>query len=884
MASFRSAAERLFGRLLRLYPGEFRAEWGREMTILFRDRSREEPLPSLLLAVTFDLLKTAPREHYAMWSQDVRYALRVMARNPGFTAVAALSLALGTGAASAIFSFADAVVLRPLPVARPHELVSLREKAEGSPFGASYFSFSWPDYVDYREKSRSFEGLLAHELTPVSLGHDPKALPQLRLGMLVSANFFRVLGVEPAAGRGFLPEEEAPDRSAVVVLSHALWTSVFAGDPRVVGRAVRLNGAEFTVVGVAPDRFTGMDLFLRPALFVPFPSVALLSGEPGRGRLSARDARGLAVKGRLRPGVDLRTAQAELGTIASALEQAYPATNKNRGAAVRTELQARFEQSPPDAALCAMLLALAGLVLLIACANVANLLLSRAGARAREIAVRQAVGAGRPRLVRQLLTEGLVLAGLGAALGLVFAAAGVRFFASLKIPTDLPIVLAVQLDRRVLLFSLAASALSVLAFGLVPALQTTRSDVVSALKVGDAGFSPARRLWGRQVLVAGQVALSLVLLVAATVLLRGFDRLLKADPGFRHDHLLTASFDPRVLRYSEENTQRFYRGLVERARALPGVRSAALTYGIPLGNKQQVVSFIPEGQSLPEEKPTLTGFGNTVDDAYFGTLGVPIVKGRAFAVADTKDSPRVVIVNEHLAETQWPGQDPLGKRLRLEGPEGPFAEVVGVARTHKYIWTGEAPAAFVYLPLAQAPRAEMTILVESEGDPGALSGPLRELVRSLDPGLPVYDVRTMEEHFLARAKSVPGLIVHTVGSLGLLGLVLSLIGLYGLVAYSVSRRTHEIGVRMALGADRGRVVGMVLRQGLVLALVGVLPGLALSAGAARVLASLIQGLDGAEPLAFLGLPLLLLLAAGLASLIPAGRAARVDPVRALRTE
>ena len=886
MAFFRSAAERFFGRLLRLYPGEFRAEWGREMTLLFRDRSREEPLPSLLLAIFIDTVKTAPREHYAMWSQDVRYALRTMARNPSFTAVAAISLALGTGASAAVFGLADALLLRPLPVTRPQDLLALRATADDSPFGANYSSFSWPDYRDYRDKARSFEGLVAYQFAAIALGVDPKAPAELRLGMLVSGDFFHVLGVPPALGRGFLPEEESPSaKGAVVVLSHAQWTSGFGADPGVLGRTVRLNGLDFTVIGVAPERFTGMDQYVRPALFVPIPAQALLSGETGRAQLEQRDNRFLNVKARLRPGVDRATAEAELAHLASALEQAYPDTNKKRGVLARTELEARAESSPPDAYLAAILLILVSLVLLIACANVASLLLSRAGARAREIAVRQAVGAGRTRLVRQLLTEGVVLALLGGVLGLLLAAAGVRFFGSIPMPTDLPIQLAVRLDGRVLLFNFAAAILSVLVFGLVPALQTTRTDVVRALKVGDASLSRAgRRLWGRQGLVAAQVALSLVLLVLAAVLFRGFERGLKQDAGYQRDHVLMARFDPSVLHYPEEKTQRFYRDLALRARELPGARNAALTFAIPLGNQQQAVTFAPEGYTLPEGKRTLSSFGTSVDARYFETLKVPLVRGRAFSETDTKGAPRVAIVNEHLAEAYWPGQDPLGKRLRLDGPEGPWAEVVGVARTHTYIWTGEAPSDFIYLPYAQAPQAQMTLLVASVGDPAGLSGPLRDLVRSLDPDLPVFNVTTMEDHFVARVVAVNHHLVRTVGGLGVMGLVLSLVGLYGLVAYSVSRRTREIGLRMALGASRAQVLGTVLRQGLALTVLGVGIGLVLSFFAARFLASLVEGLNGAEPLAFVGLPLLLLAVASVATLVPALRAARVDPNHALRTE
>ncbi len=885
MGSFRSAAERLYRRLLRLYPGEFRAEWGSEMALLFKDRSREEPLPSLFVAMIVDIFKTAPREHLAMWSQDVRYALRMMAKNPGFTLVAALSLALGTGAAASIFSLADALVLRPLPVARPGEVMALRAKADDAPYGVNFYSFSWPDYLDYRERSRSFAGLVAFDETALSIAKGAKAQAQLRFGMLVSGNFFGVLGVEPVLGRGFLPEEDVvPGRDAVAVLSHSFWVTAFGSDTAVVGKRIRLNGTEFTVVGVAPERFTGMDQFVHPVVFLPMNALPFLAGDDGRARLEKREARGFSVKGRLRPGVDGKAAEAELSAIAQGLAEAYPATNrKNRSVLVRSELQARIEASPPDAYLSGLLLALTGLVLLIACANVANLLLSRAGAREREIAVRQAVGASRTRLVRQLLTEGLVLALLGGGLGLVLAWGGVQFFRRIPMPTEL-VALSVELDQRVLLFSLLASGLSVLAFGLVPALQTTRADLVSALKASDSTHGLSKRLWGRQGLVVAQVALALVLLGSAATLLRAFGHILGGEPGFRRDHLLLASFNPTVLRYSDEKTRRFYRDLVERARLLPGARLAALTYSIPMSASQQVIRYEAEGRTRQKDQEAPSTFGNTVDENYFETFRVPIVKGRAFTATDTNEAPRVVIVNDHLAEKLWPGQDPLGKRLRLETDDGPWAEVVGVARTHRYIWIGEAPADFLYVPFAQSPSQQMTLLLESAGDSTSLAVPLRELVTSMAPDLPVYNQRSMDDFYAKRVLGVPDMIVQTVGSLGLTGGALALVGLYGLVAYSVSRRTREIGVRMALGASRGQVLLMVLRQGLVLALVGIVAGLLGSMGVSRLLAAIIEGIPPSEPLAFLGPPLLLLAASALATLVPAWRAARVDPLRALRSE
>jgi predicted permease len=467
--------------------------------------------------------------------------------------------------------------------------------------------------------------------------------------------------------------------------------------------------------------------------------------------------------------------------------------------------------------------------------------------------------------------------------GVALAYGGIQFFRGIPMPNEF-VTLSVNLDGRVLFFGLVASGLSVLAFGLVPALQTTRPDLVLALKAGDTSRGLSRRLWGRQGLVAAQVALALVLLGTAATLVRGFGNILGGDPGFRRDHLLIASFDPSVLRYPEDKTLRFYRDLVERARSLPGARAAALTYAIPMGSPQQLVRYEREGDMRSKEQSPPAAFGNTVDEHYFDTLRVPIVKGRAFAITDTADSPRVTIVNEQLAEKLWPGQDPLGKRLRLESDDAPWSEVVGVARTHRYFWIGEAPAQFLYMPYAQSPRARMTLLLESEGDSATLAAPLRDLVASMDPDLPVFGVRTMEDYYAKRVEGVAALISDTVGSLGLMGGVLALVGLYGVIAYSVSRRTREIGVRMALGARRGQVLAMVLRQGLTLALIGIGLGLLGSAGVSRLLSGIIEGVPPFERLAFLAPPVLLLAASALAILGPAWRASKVDPLRALRSE
>jgi putative ABC transport system permease protein len=885
MDSFRTAAERFYRRLVRLYPGEFRAEFGEEMSLLFKDRSREERLVPLVFEVLVDTARTAPKEHVHMWSQDLRYAWRAMRHNPGFTLVAAGSLAIGIGASAAVFSMADALLLRPLPVPRPSEVVVFRNSAEISSWGSQFRSVSYPDYRDLRGAVRSLSGLAAFDDFSAALSTDSRSEPQLTLGTLVSGDFFSVLGVEPALGRGFRLDEEATTGGArVAVLSHAAWKAQFGGDLSVLGRSVRVNGTDLTVVGVAPERFTGMDLMVRTSFYVPFSVAPALLGPDGEARLTRRDRRGLTVEGRLRPGTSLAQADAEVEALARNLAAAYPDTNKNQALNLRTQLQARIESSPPDAAIMAMLLTLVALVLLIACANVAGLLLSRSGSRAREIAVRLAVGASRARLVRQLLTESLLLALLGGLMGLAFAALGVHFFSSIPMPTDIPVVLDVKLDRRVLIFSLAASVISACVFGLVPALRATRNDLVSSLKAGEAGLSGLGRILGRKALVVSQVALAVVLLAAATSLFRGIEKNLTGDPGFRTTGLLTASFDPSVRRYTPEQTRAFYRELLERARLLPGVDAAALTRAIPMSNGQALVSFTPEGYTLPEGRENLTSLGNIVDATYFDTFGVAIVRGRAFRETDGPEAPRVAIVNEEMAGRYWPGGDAVGKRVRLDGTEGPFAEIVGVARNHRYVWTGEAPTEYMYLPFLQEERSRMSILLLTEGDPLTFAAPLRTLAASVGPGVPMNSVRSMADHYGARAVRLPRMIVTTVASMGLSGLLLALVGLYGLMAYSVSRRTREIGIRMAIGAERSAVVGMLLRHGLALTLPGIAIGLVGTLFTSRLLAAAVSGVSPTDPAALIAIPLGLMTVTLLATLVPALRAARLDPREALRQE
>ena len=543
----------------------------------------------------------------------------------------------------------------------------------------------------------------------------------------------------------------------------------------------------------------------------------------------------------------------------------------------------RLHNDPSDAALVALLLTLAGAVLLIACANVASLLLARARTRSREIAVRLAIGAGRYRLVRMLLAESFLVAFLGGMVGLALGYGGVRFFGRLQVPTDLPIGLSVQLDRRVLLFSAAVTLLSVLLCGLAPALQTTRTNLVTALKTADADLSGRRRLWGRNTLVLCQVAASLVLLTAALQMVRAFAEKWRDGPGFRTGHLFTVTLDPHVARYNQTQTQRFYRDLVRLVRMLPDVKSAALTGELPLEHEEDGVNVIPEGYSMPAGKDSFPVGLDVAGDGYFQTLGVRLLRGRGFQISDTATSPKVAVVNQRFAEQHWPNSDALGKRFRIDNASGPLIRIVGISKTAKYSWIGEAPAEFIYLPLTQRPRSKMTLLVESAGPSAALAEPVRALVQKLDPTQPLFDAHTIEDFYQKSVVSAPTMIVQLLSGMGLIGLILTVAGLYGLVAFAANRRTREIGIRMAVGADAAAVLRLVLRQALILVAGGMGIGLLLSLAAERGLDAMFNTSGTDVAVYLLVLPALLGVTL-LAAFIPARRASRIEPTRALRWE
>jgi predicted permease len=811
--------------------------------------------------------------------QQIRQAFRLIGRSPGFTSIAVLSLALGIGANAAIFSLADTLLFRPLPVAHPGSVMALNLDTPGGDLG----NFSYPDYRDLQPAAKSFDGIAAFQLSTFSLARSKDEVPQLRAGLEVSANFFSVLGIEPALGRGFLPEETVKGGAPAVVLAHGFWQDQFNGDSGVLGRTIRISGTDFTIVGVTPQAFTGVDQYVRPSFMVPAALAQQLSGAP-KDPVENRNDYSFTLYGRLRKGVSVKQAQAEMVTLWKGLQQQYPADGRNGKMAVRTQLQSRIAQDSVDAILITMLMALVSVVLLIACANVANLLLGRARGRTREIAVRIALGVSRTKLLRQLFAENVVLALLGGLVGLGFAYGGIRFLRTIPVPTDLPIVIAPELDQRVLVFSLIASLLSVLVFGLAPAFQSLKTDVVSALKSSEGNQAGRRRTLGRNALVIAQIALSMVLLVASGMLLDGFRKTLGAGPGFRTDHLMMTEFDTSLVRYSPEKTRTFYRDLIERARELPGVRSATLTATVPFSPTQSGREVIPEGYQAPKGQESISLLFGVVDESYFDTMKIPLISGRAFTANDKPDSAPVAIVNQEFAARFWPGQEPIGKRFRLDNGKGKLVQVVGVARNSKYAFIGEPQFRYFYLPYAQEGGTHMVLLTESSGDPALLAAPLREIVRSMDSNQPMYNVRTFGNFYKMRAIDTPLMITQIVVTMGLIGLLLALIGIYGLVSYSVAQRTREIGVRIAIGAGRADVIRMVLRQGLVLAAIGIGVGGALSLIAGKALAAGMIGLGKPNPATFVIVPLAVLLVTMAACWAPAWRASRVDPLRALRAD
>ena len=818
--------------------------------------------------------------------QDIRFSVRSLRRTPGLTIFVIVTLALGIGMVSGTFSMVDALIFRPYPVPHPSGIVTLVSTTHDS----SFDDFSYREYLDLRDKTQSYAGVIANsDMKAVGFSADASSTPRVTGGMMVSGNYLHVLGVEPQLGRSFrLEEDQVPGRDAVVVLSPEFWRREFGGDPAVINRHVRLNGVEFTVIGVAPEKFPGMQIFDRPDFYIPLAMAPVFSTDLQKNFFEDRDDRELNVKARLKPGATLQQAQNEIAVLAKNFESEYPKANLGRGAAVHTQFEMRTRVDDANWKFTVIFVVLALAVLLVACTNVAGLLLSRGRARAREIAIRLSIGAGRSRLIRLLMTESLILASLGGLGGIAIGYAFVEWFHTFDqvvLMTDLPLALPFRMDTRVLLASLALAMLSAVLCGLAPALQSTRVDLASGIKSAEVDVPGRKRMWGRNVLVVAQVSTSLMLLTAAFLMVRGFQRDLQVGTNFQKDHLLMTTFDPRLVQYNPAQTQAFYKLLTERLREAPGVQGDALMQNIPLGTDHfDGLAFVPDGLQLPRDRENFSSTMDTVDEGYFNTMAIPIMGGRGFLQSDTAEAPRVAVVNEQFAKHYWPGQNAVGQHIRLDTRDGALVEIVGVAETIKNENAADFPADFIYLPLAQHPIARLTLMVRSSGDPVQLVQTVKDAVRTLDPNLPMIDTRAYEEYYRNQAVESPKIAMKMVGAMGLVGLLMAVAGLYGLIAYNVSRRTHEIGIRMALGAGRSEVLRLVMGKGLVLVGIGTALGLAMGFAVERLMNSMLFDAGGVDALAYVVVVPTLFVVTMLAAYIPARRASRIAPTEALRYE
>jgi predicted permease len=815
-----------------------------------------------------------------MFFQDLKYGLRMLGKSPGFSLVAVLSLALGIGANTAIFSLVNALLLRPLPVHDPENLVLVSTTDQRNP---GNLPLSHLNFKDLSAQNAVFTDMASLSFNQMNYlrGDGSEPIPV----QIVTANFFSLVGAEPALGRGFLPEEEA-QATPVTVISQGFWERSFGSDPNVVGRTLTLNRTPYTIVGVAPKNFTGLLLGGGPALWIPMSRNVVVLPE----WYETRRGLFLFAVARLKPGTTVEQARGNLRTVFANLEQAFPVDNKGRSATAVPLLQARLNPNGQGAnvlvQLSTVLMVVVGIVLLIACANIANLLLARATKRRREVAIRLALGAKRARLVRQLLTESLILSILGGLAGMALASWTLSALVAADLPLPFPIDEgALSLDPRVLGFTAALALLTGLLFGLAPALQASKADVVPVLKnelvPSGGGHRGLRSLLSmRQVLVVAQVALSLIALIAAGLFLRDLRHAQQIDTGFETKGVLVMNFNLLREGYTQERGTVFYDQIVEKAAALPGVQGAAIAQASPLAGGFSR-SVFPEGADTTTTGRILVQV-NTVGTNYFRTIGIPIVRGRDFTRGDTAESPKVVVVNETMAAQFWKGEEPLGKRFKFFGDDD-YTTVVGVAKDSKYNGVAEDPQNFIYQPLSQNYTPQATLHVRTAGDAAGLAGAVRAAARELDPSLSVFNVRTLAEQV---GNSLQPLETNVImlAVFGSLALLLASIGLYGVASYSVSQRTREIGVRMALGAQPSSVLGLVLGQGMALVAAGLVIGLVVAYAAAGLMQSLVIGVSTRDPLTFAGTAAVLGAIALLASYIPARRATRIDPLIALRTD
>ncbi len=815
--------------------------------------------------------------------QDLRYAARTLRKSPGFTAVAALTLALGIGANTAIFTIIDTLVLNPLPVTKISELaaISTMQQKMAAPSGEPQ-PMSFLNFRDFRERIHSFRHLTAHS-NPMAITMSDEREPRRIFVEVVTANYFDTLGLRPFMGRLFLESEDiTPGIAAVAVLGYSAWQSRFGGAADIVGKTVKLNNMPFTIIGIGPKGFKGLYAVFGPDIWVPSMMAEQILPAQQRKALSDRTTPLVTAVGRLNPDITLAQARAEINTIAAALEKEYPDANQGQAAVLRPLIEAAY--GPERQGLLfgsALLMVIVGLVLLIACSNVANLLLSRAAARRQEIAVRLALGAGRGRLLRQLLTESVLLGLIGGVLGFLFGYAGCQFLWSLR-PAEYAQNLAdLRINPSVFGFAFVVSVLTGLVFGIVPALRSSRTSVSEMLKEETRTVGRSRsRISLANTLLAGQVAVSLVLLVVAALFLRSIKHEYTIDPGFETKHLALFMLYPGQAGYDQTRTEQFYKQVRGRIAGVPGISFVSWASNLPLwGRKENGVTI--EGQEQRKKSEAISAVVNTVDLDYFATLGISFVAGRDFTQDDRDISTPVAVVNDTMAAKYWPGQDAIGKRLQLPQGKQNFLQIIGVVKTANYQSLGEAPQECVYLPLRQNYSDSMILYVKTERDPSATLAAVQNEIRNIDPALPLEDVRTgtkVIDQALWGTKIGVGLL----GVFGVLALGLASVGLYGIMAYSVSQRRREIGVRMALGAGQRDVSLFILRQGMVVVFSGIALGGGLAFLLGRALSRFLYGVSPNDPLSVGGAALVLLVVAFVACYLPARSATRVDPLVALR--
>ena len=829
---------------------------------------------------------------------DVRFALRWLRKSPGFTIVAVASLAVGIGFNTALFTVVDSLLFRPLPVSHPDRLVDVYTSATAAR-GGQFSTSSYPDYQDLRSGNDVFEDIVGY--TPMFGALSIESGSRLAMGEVVTGNYFKTLGVPAFAGRTLLPEDDASGAPRVAVVSYRYWVRELASSSSLAGRTLRIRGVPYEIVGVLPPSFTGMVPILSPEVWIPVS--ASLDVEPvgmhdvipsptGTNRLERRGDRWMFLRGRLKPGRTAEEARANLAVIAARLSSEYVTTNKDRLVSVRPTRDVHFHPAadPQILPIAGGLMIVVALVLIIACLNVASMLLARASARQREIGIRIAIGAGRGRLVRQLVTETLVLSLFGAAAAVVLAWWLTRLVGAVNLPSPIPFAFNLRMDGRVLVFTLVTTVAAALIAGLVPALTASRPNLVAELRGEQSGRAAGGRRWTLgDTLVAGQMSITAVLLVVAALLTRSVLAAQRANLGFPVERIALVSVDASQLRYPRERVERFFDQVTARIRGLSGVEAVGLTTRPPFSvNYNRWEIWIP-GVHQPGEKGTVVDVTNVSAD-YFKAMDVPLVSGRTFTEDDRPDTPRVAIVNETMARKFWPDQSAVGRTFRSRNSEGPVFQIVGVTADHKVTDVGEPPTPFLHVSRRQQPNAYSAIIARTRGDAGALLRDMRREIHAVEPTLAFLENQTMEDEvgmtlFPVRASA------WLVSSIGLVAMLLAAVGLYGVIAYSVARRTREIGIRMALGARAATVVGSVLRQGLLIAALGLVTGVAFAVIVLYLVSTLVpKAIDGlygirvSDPASWFSAAAILLAVSFVANLIPAWRAAKVHPSEALRTE